>query len=155
MPKGQSEDPKLIIKGVDGSEEAVPFRQFMGAVRETVDAAKSVGERAEATPWEAWDYEARLLYTVKLFAALRRTLQEPNSFRSLIYDGLGFGPDAYAPLYCAGAMDVNNALVKQRPTEEAPRLHAADEEVLAAGDIVVTEDVALQGQKEPDEEAPT
>jgi len=31
-----------------------------------------------------------------------------GSFRYLIYDRLGFGPDAYLPLYEAGGMTISN-----------------------------------------------
>lgn len=34
---------------------------------------------------------------------------EGGSFRHLIYDRLGFGPEAYTPLYLAGGMDFTNA----------------------------------------------
>lgn len=35
---------------------------------------------------------------------------EGGSFRCLIYDRLGFGPDAYVPLYSAGGMTISNEL---------------------------------------------
>ena len=38
------------------------------------------------------------------------TQDPPGSFRRMIYDRLGFTPYAYAPLYCAGGMDISNAL---------------------------------------------
>jgi hypothetical protein len=33
---------------------------------------------------------------------------DPGSFRVLIYDRLGFNPDAYVPLYIAGGMVISN-----------------------------------------------
>ena len=33
-----------------------------------------------------------------------------GTFRYLIYDRMGFGPDAYEPLYRAGGMAINNAM---------------------------------------------
>lgn len=35
---------------------------------------------------------------------------DPGSFRHLIYDRLGFGPEAYVPLYSAGGMNITNEL---------------------------------------------
>ena len=35
-----------------------------------------------------------------------------GSFRYLIYDRMGFGPEAYIPLYEAGGMKINNAFYK-------------------------------------------
>lgn len=34
--------------------------------------------------------------------------QEGGSFRTLIYDRFGFGPEAYVPLYSAGGMTITN-----------------------------------------------
>ena len=35
---------------------------------------------------------------------------DPGSFRHLIYGLLGFGPEAYVPLYYAGGMNITNEL---------------------------------------------
>lgn len=34
--------------------------------------------------------------------------RDGGTFRYLIYDRLGFGPEAYVPLYLAGGMDISN-----------------------------------------------
>jgi hypothetical protein len=36
--------------------------------------------------------------------------KEDGSFRHLIYDHMGFGPEAYKPLYLAGGMEITNEL---------------------------------------------
>ena len=36
--------------------------------------------------------------------------RDPGSFRHLIYTLMGFGPEAYAPIYLAGGMNVTNEL---------------------------------------------
>lgn len=41
----------------------------------------------------------------KIVAAMKR----PGSFRYMIYDRMGYGPDAYTPIYLAGGMELTNA----------------------------------------------
>jgi hypothetical protein len=36
-------------------------------------------------------------------------LREGGSYRYLIYDRMGFGPEAYLPLYEAGGLEISNA----------------------------------------------
>lgn len=45
-----------------------------------------------------------------VFLRLKDHLEEGGSFRSLIYDRMGLGPDAYEPLVEAGAKDVADAI---------------------------------------------
>ena len=45
-----------------------------------------------------------------VFAHLFQHLCEPGSFRYLIYDRMGFGHEAYFPLYMAGGMALTNEL---------------------------------------------
>ena len=40
---------------------------------------------------------------------IRDHLREGGTFRYLIYGRMGFGPEAYIPLYEAGGMDISNA----------------------------------------------
>lgn len=58
--------------------------------------------------WNDMDYNIKLAMTEFIF---QRLTDEPSvSFRKMIYDRLGFGPDAYSPLYNAGGMTITNAL---------------------------------------------
>jgi hypothetical protein len=43
-----------------------------------------------------------------VFKILREQMSEPSSFRYLIYDRMGFGPEAYEELYRAGGMEISN-----------------------------------------------
>ena len=47
-----------------------------------------------------------------VFEKIIKNAKENGSFRYLIYDQMGFGFDAYVPLYTAGAMAVNNAMLE-------------------------------------------
>jgi hypothetical protein len=48
-----------------------------------------------------------------VFAKLNESINNGGcSFRYLIYDLMGFGPEAYAPLYIAGGMNLTNLIVE-------------------------------------------
>ena len=52
--------------------------------------------------------KVRLAVTAQVFKAIVDHATEGGSFRYLIYDRLGFGPEAYVPLYTAGGMTISN-----------------------------------------------
>ena len=47
-----------------------------------------------------------------VFERLADNLLCPGSFRKVIYDRMGYGPDAYSPLYLAGGMSITNASIE-------------------------------------------
>lgn len=49
-----------------------------------------------------------------VFACLRDCVQQPGSYRNMIYGSMELPLEAYTPLYCAGAMEVNDALSSVR-----------------------------------------
>lgn len=51
----------------------------------------------------------RLRHAVEFISEVVKQCREGGSFRHFIYDRLGFGQDAYAPLYQAGGMVFTNA----------------------------------------------
>ncbi len=53
-------------------------------------------------------YEMKLAVTRWAIKHIVEHAKEGGSFRYLIYDRLCFGPDAYVPLYDAGAMTITN-----------------------------------------------
>jgi hypothetical protein len=57
---------------------------------------------------EDCDYETKLAVAAWVFGHIVDHATEGGSFRYLIYDRLGFGPDAYIPLYNAGGMTISN-----------------------------------------------
>ena len=52
--------------------------------------------------------EERIEITAQVIKAIVDNAREGGSFRYLIYDRLGFGPEAYVPLYEAGGMTITN-----------------------------------------------
>jgi len=69
----------------------------------TVKSGKVLSNRTERP-------SAVLKQTVRVFEKIAEHAKEGGTFRTLIYDRLGFGPEAYFPLYLAGGMDISNAL---------------------------------------------
>lgn len=53
-------------------------------------------------------YKTKLAVTAWVFGHICDHATTGGSFRYLIYDRLGFGPDAYLPLYEAGGMVISN-----------------------------------------------
>lgn len=78
----------------------------------SLPAAPRFGQELEARLQATWDgltEEQRLAAAWWLGARLHEHVKEPGSFRFLIYDRFGFGPDAYVPLCRAGWLQVSNA----------------------------------------------
>jgi hypothetical protein len=59
----------------------------------------------------------RVAVAVKVFQAVLEQARQGGTFRYLIYDRLGFSPDAYLPLYYAGGMHISDGFVL---TDELP-----------------------------------
>lgn len=57
-----------------------------------------------------YDYQTKLDIAAWVISKIDEHGAEPGSFRNLIYGRLGFGPDAYVPLYEAGGMNITNEL---------------------------------------------
>jgi len=57
-----------------------------------------------------YDYDTKLEIAAWVISKIDEHGLAPGSFRYLIYDRLGFGPDAYVPLYEAGGMNITNEL---------------------------------------------
>lgn len=58
--------------------------------------------------WDSLDLETRLACAGHVIRKVVENGNEGGSFRYFIYDRLGFGPEAYVPLYLAGGMTITN-----------------------------------------------
>lgn len=58
--------------------------------------------------WDELDLETRLACAAHVIRKIVDHGREGGTFRYLIYDRLGFGPEAYVPLYLAGGMHISN-----------------------------------------------
>lgn len=59
-------------------------------------------------------YETKLAVTAWVMKHIVAHAEEGGSFRCLIYQRLGFEPDAYGPLYLAGGMTITNEFDMER-----------------------------------------
>jgi len=57
---------------------------------------------------EKCDYDTKLAVAVWTVSKIHEHGKNPGSFRHLIYGLMGFGPDAYVPMYYAGGMEITN-----------------------------------------------
>jgi hypothetical protein len=57
-----------------------------------------------------YDNQTKLDIAARVISKIDDHGASPGSFRYLIYDRLGFGPEAYVPLYTAGGMNITNSL---------------------------------------------
>jgi hypothetical protein len=62
----------------------------------------------------------RIAVAVQVISSLLDNAREGGTFRYLIYDRLGFSPDAYVPLYSAGGMLVADNFILTDHLEQAP-----------------------------------
>src|SRR5882672_283904 len=87
-------------------------------VEMTPELFKQIGESIDARKKEInttfpklvaeCPYETRLAVTAQVFKAIVDHATEGGTFRHLIYNRLGFGPDSYIPLYEAGGLTIHN-----------------------------------------------
>lgn len=75
---------------------------------EVLRKAFDENDKALAEIADKCDNETKLAVTAWVFKNIVEHAQEGGSYRTLIYDRLGFGPEAYAPLYSAGGMIISN-----------------------------------------------
>lgn len=66
---------------------------------------------------EKCDYDTKLAVTAWVFKNIVDHAKEGGSYRYLIYNRLGFGLDAYVPLYEAGGMDISNEFSIEKTDE--------------------------------------
>lgn len=84
--------------------EKKPLSELFGGLRESFDAYDKHLEKLA----EECDEETKLAVTAWVFRNIVDHAREGGSYRYLIYDRLGFGPEAYVPLYNAGGMTISN-----------------------------------------------
>ncbi len=118
-----SGDAALIRAAITGGEGTVPltpklFESLGKALDErNADIAARYPKLVEGCP-----YETRLAVAAWVMEHIVAHAKEGGTFRFLIYERLGFGPDAYVPLYNAGGMTISNEFnldAQTRPSENA------------------------------------
>lgn len=107
-PKLASGDKALLHAAATGEGLIELTPDLMRAIGDSVDARKAdVDERYPKLVAEC-PYETKLAVTAWVMQHIVAHAHDGGTFRYLIYDRLGFGPDAYMPLYFAGGMTISN-----------------------------------------------
>lgn len=73
---------------------------------------------------EACPYETRLAVACSVMKAIYEHAKEGGSYRYLIYERLGFGPDAYAPCMFSHGLDISNEFILAQASESDQALAA-------------------------------
>lgn len=100
---------EALLRAAQTGEGAIPVTKEL-----LEDISRSLQERfadiAERYPKlvEACPAEMKLAVVAWVFGNIVDHATEGGTFRYLIYDRLGFGPEAYVPLYNAGGMTISN-----------------------------------------------
>lgn len=109
MTNKLSTGDKALLHAAQTGEGAIPVTKEL-----LEDISKSLNERFEDIEErypklvEACPAEMKLAVVAWVFKHIVDHATEGGSFRYLIYDRLGFGPEAYVPLYQAGGMTISN-----------------------------------------------
>lgn len=93
--------------------------ELMADISKTINERTAEMNAAYPELVAACDYNTRLAITTDVFKKILEHAKEGGTFRYLIYERLGFGPDAYFPLYEAGGMVISNEFRLEQPTTPA------------------------------------
>ncbi len=94
------------------------FDEFIGKMRTLFKEWETAYSDYMRETWEKTDNDVKLALTAYVFRQLTEHMKEGGSYRYLIYDRLGFGPEAYTALYVNGGMDLSNAFCDLREKGE-------------------------------------
>jgi hypothetical protein len=104
---GQVMDDKLTILDA--------FDRLREIYQETMDEVRAEYDKLAAE----CDPETKLAITAWVFRNLVKHATEGGTYRYLIYERLGFDPDAYLILMDAGGMTISNEFILEEPEESS------------------------------------
>ncbi len=108
-----SEDDKKInealLKAAQTGHGAIPLtKDLIEQIKNNLTARMALIDETYPKLVAECPYETKLAVTAWVMGAIVDHAKEGGSFRYLIYDRLGFGPDAYVPLCNAGGLTISN-----------------------------------------------
>lgn len=100
-------------------EKTEKAMQELAEISERFQAAMKEDEERQEQYWNSLTKEQQLM----VFCAISRRIldgeiKQGGSYRYVLYNVFGFGPEAYVPAQCAGYMEIHNALFTGRDEEE-------------------------------------
>jgi hypothetical protein len=87
-------------------------------------------EKESEAAWNSLDQETQL----KIFCAISRKifqgeLQDRGTYRHVLYDVFGFGPESYAPAQLSGYLAIHNAICDREEMADKVRKFAAENNI--------------------------
>lgn len=91
-------------------KDAIDSTEWQESSRVFDEAVDAYQKKADDF-WNALSYDDRL----KVFCAVSKLIfkgeiKEKGTYRYVLYDTFGFGPDAYVPAQCSGYLSIHNAI---------------------------------------------
>lgn len=100
---------KALIDAAQGVGPAVQLTpELLEDIRQNLDERTKEIEEVYPKLVAECPYDTKLAIVAWVFEHIVAHAKEGGTFRYLIYDRLGFGLDAYVPLYYAGGMTISN-----------------------------------------------
>jgi len=90
------------------TEEKKPIKDALEELSDILNQAQEDNEKYLAEILEQTPYEVKVAVTAWAIKHILEHAREGGTYRYLIYDRLGFGPDAYGILQMAGALEISN-----------------------------------------------
>lgn len=98
---------------------------LLDQIREGIEAHQRRYDNEFPQLVELCPYDTRLAVTCWAMTHIYAHAKEGGSYRTLIYDRLGFGPDAYAPCMFADGLNISNELCALGASEHDQKLAQA------------------------------
>lgn len=120
---------------------------LLDRIKQSLDARMAEIDKVFPRLVEACPYDMKLAVAAWVIDNVAKIGIEGGSFRHLIYGLLGFGTDAYVPLYNAGGMTITNEFIITTPSPEDAAMAGRLRDMLwpkRAGEVVT-----MEGGKEP------
>jgi len=105
-------------RGMVMDENTEKALQELSEMSQKFEAAMKAEEEHQEQYWNSLSKEQQLM----AFCAISRRIfdgeiKQGGSYRYVLYDVFGFGPEAYVPAQCAGYLDIHNAIFTGKDEE--------------------------------------
>ena len=118
-PKLNSGDKSLLDAAKTGEDLVALTPELLQSIGDNLRQRNEYVKANWPKMIEDCDYETKMAIVAWVFGHIVDHAAEGGSFRYLIYDRLGFGPDAYVPLYNAGGMTISNEFILKEEGKES------------------------------------
>ena len=93
--------------GPDREKALDALREASAAFQEAIEHEKALSESF----WNGLNSEEQLWVFCAIVRRLHRgEIEDRRSYRGVLYETFGWGPEAYAPAQCSGYLDIHNSI---------------------------------------------